>query len=92
MRPCLPAMLAALAVIACACSQTDPAPRLRVEVTPITLPAVAREACAIPRQLPDRDLSSREVVTNWGADRAALRNCETRRAAAVAAVDAGEMP
>ncbi|TAA54887.1 hypothetical protein EXZ48_26040 [Shinella sp. JR1-6] len=83
-------MLAASAVIASACSPTEPAPLVRVEQRPVVLPEVARQPCANPRALPDRDLSSREVATNWGADRAALTTCETRRAAAVAAVDASE--
>lgn len=86
-------MIVALAVIVSACSQTSPEPTVRVEMQRPVLPDAARQACADPRQLPDRDLSSREVATNWGADRAALRICETRRAAAVAAVDtAGEIP
>ena len=83
-------MLAASAVIASACSHTEPAPMVRLEARPVVLPEAARQPCERPRQLADRDLTSREVVTNWGADRAALATCEARRAAAVAAVDAGE--
>jgi hypothetical protein len=33
--------------------------------------------------LPGRALSQAEVTTFWGRDRAALRTCEQRRAAAV---------
>lgn len=81
------AMLAASAAIASACSPTDPKPVIRTEVITLTVPDSARQPCAEPRPLPDRDLTAREVTTNWSADRAGLRNCETRRAAAVAAVD-----
>lgn len=63
---------------------------VRLETRPVVLPEAARQPCADPRKLPDRDLTSREVATNWGADRAALATCETRRAAAVAAVDVSE--
>lgn len=63
---------------------------MRIERPAIVLPEAAKRACAKPVMLPDTDLSSGEVVTKWGADRAALVTCEQRRAAAVAAVDAGE--
>lgn len=52
-----------------------------------TLPLAARQPCADPVPLPDRDLSEGEATNLWGKDRAALRACEPRRAAAVAAVD-----
>jgi len=55
-------------------------------VQAVVLPDVALKACDRPRPVPDRDLTAGEVHTNWGADRAALIICETRRAAAVAAV------
>ncbi|AJY46493.1 hypothetical protein TM49_13690 [Martelella endophytica] len=52
------------------------------------LPAEARRPCAKPSTLPAKGgLSQAEVVSLWGADRSALNVCETRRAAAVAAVD-----
>lgn len=86
-------MLAASAAIASACSPTEPKPVIRTELVTVALPDSARQPCARPAALPDRDLTSREVTTKWGADRAALVTCETRRAAAVAAVDAaGEAP
>jgi len=85
-------MLAASAVIASACSPVDPKPVIRVVEKTVTVPASARQACARPTTLPDRDMTSGEVTVKWGADRAALATCETRRAAAVAAVDAGESP
>lgn len=83
-------MLAASAAIASACSPSEPKPIVRVEQRKAVLPDAARQTCPRPRNLPDRDLTSREVTSNWGADRAALITCETRRAAAVAAVDAME--
>lgn len=51
------------------------------------LPAAARQRCDAPVATPDRDLNEREVASLWSRDRLALRACETRRAAAVAAVD-----
>lgn len=84
------AMLAASAAIASACSPTDPMPIIRVVEKKATIPDSARQKCAQPVALPDRDMTSGEVTVKWGADRAALSICETRRAAAVAAVDVGE--
>jgi hypothetical protein len=52
------------------------------------LPASARAPCDKPALLPDRDLTQREATSYWARDRTALKTCETRRAAAVAAVDA----
>ncbi len=37
--------------------------------------------------LPDRDLTEAEATGSWGRDRANLRQCESRRAAAIAAID-----
>ncbi|CAH0339591.1 hypothetical protein [Rhizobium sp. CECT 9324] len=47
------------------------------------LPAEAKKPCPDPVVLPDRDLTEAEIATNWGADRTALRVCETRRSASV---------
>jgi len=47
------------------------------------VPALAKEKCASPVVLPDRDLSDKETASKWAADRTALRMCEARRAAAV---------
>jgi hypothetical protein len=63
---------------------------VKVEFIKPVLPPAARAACADPVALPDRDMSASEVTTSWGRDRASLRICETRRAAAVAAVDGVE--
>ncbi|WP_205909016.1 hypothetical protein [Metarhizobium album] len=52
------------------------------------IPPEARKACDRPVVLPDRNLTSQETAGNWNKDRTALVACETRRAAAVAAVDA----
>lgn len=82
------AMLAAFAAIASACSRAELKPVIRTEISPVVLPEAARRPCARPAALPDRDMTSGEVTVTWGADRAALVVCETRRAAAVAAVDA----
>lgn len=54
---------------------------------PVVLPDAAKAACAKPVALPDRDLSDREAGSYWSRDRAALRTCEQRRAAAVAAAE-----
>jgi hypothetical protein len=53
-------------------------------VTP-AVPAASRVPCRAPVVLPDRDLTAGETITLWGRDRAELRICETRRAAAVMA-------
>jgi hypothetical protein len=77
----------ALAVIASACSTIKPVPTVRTVIVRPTVPAAARQPCAAPVRLPDRDLSAIEVTTNWGRDRAALKQCEARRAAAVRAIE-----
>ncbi len=51
------------------------------------IPAEARQPCAAPVLLPDRAITQRETVSLWARDRAALRACEGKRAAAVVAVD-----
>lgn len=86
MRPFLVAKLAALTVIVSGCSHADPT--IRTELLRPTLPASARTRCDPPSPQPDRDLSAREVSSGWNQDRTALKKCETRRAAAVNAVDA----
>ena len=50
------------------------------------IPAAARVPCPPPSSLPDRSLSEAEATGLWGRDRANLRSCEVRRAAAVEAV------
>ncbi len=81
-------MLAALAVIASACSHTDdkPAPPVVVKYVKSDVPPSSRIPCPVT-PLPDRTLSAQEVTTSWGADRAAILVCDARRAAAVAAMD-----
>jgi hypothetical protein len=73
-----------LAVIVSGCSTAD-SPILRTALVERELPAVAIVPCAAPVPLPDRRLGERETADLWGRDRTALRTCETRRAAAVAA-------
>jgi hypothetical protein len=75
--------LAALAVIVSACSPGDREPIVRTVIVTPEIPTEAKLKCADPVNLPDRDLTGAETVTLWGRDRAALRICETRRAAAV---------
>lgn len=79
------AMLAASAALASACSTADPQPRVLTRIVYPEIPAAARAPCAPPSSLPDRDLSEAEATGLWGSDRANLRVCEARRAAAVAA-------
>lgn len=74
--------------IASSCSTADaPKPVVRTVIAKPVLPAIARAACAAPVDLPDRDLTGKEVTSYWGRDRSALSECEVRRAAAVAALE-----
>jgi len=59
-----------------------------VTVVP-TISPEARKSCDKPVPVPDRDLTEKETFSGWNRDRSALVACETRRASAVAAVDAG---
>ena len=77
------AICAALTLSGCV-SSADPVVITRV-VKP-EVPEVARTACAAPIGLPDRRITAREAVTLWGRDRASLRECEAKRAAAVGAM------
>jgi hypothetical protein len=77
------AICAALTLSGCAYS-ADPVVITRV-VKP-EVPEVAREPCTAPVALPDRRITAREAVDLWGRDRAALRTCEAKRAAAVGAM------
>ncbi len=76
---------AALAAIVCACLPVEREPIVRTVIVTPEIPAEAKLKCAQPVTLPDRDLTGSETVSFWGRDRAALRICETRRAAAVGA-------
>ena len=74
----------ALAAIASACSTNPkPGPVVRTVFLKPELPAEAKIRCPAPVTLPDRDLAEQEAASLWGRDRAALRICEARRAAAV---------
>ncbi|HCJ70655.1 MAG TPA: hypothetical protein DHW67_02235 [Agrobacterium sp.] len=81
-------MLAALVVIASACSTADrtPAPAVIVRTVKPTVPPASRVPCVVG-DLPDRDMPEREVTTRWDADRTEILSCDARRAAAVAAID-----
>ncbi|WP_248312092.1 hypothetical protein [Bosea sp. BK604] len=67
-----------------ACSTPDK-PIVRTEFIRPAIPAEARQHCADPVSLPDRALKAQEVTSLWSRDRAGLRICEQRRAAAVSA-------
>lgn len=82
-------IVAGWTLIASACSTAPVDPVVKTELIRPVLPSRARQACAAPMSLPERALSAAETVGLWGSDRAALRTCESRRAAAVAAVEAG---
>ncbi|MGO4735965.1 hypothetical protein AB4099_05440 [Bosea sp. 2KB_26] len=60
---------------------------MKVEFARPVLPASARQRCADPVAIPDRDITQAELVPLWNRDRSNLVACEPRRAAAVAAVD-----
>lgn len=76
----------ALAAIASSCSSSVPAkPVVRTVVIKPALPAEAMKPCALPIELPARDITEKEVTSYWGRDRAALVECEARRMAAVSA-------
>jgi hypothetical protein len=82
------AIVLASGAIASGCSTAvDRAPVVKTEFIRPAVPAIARRACDDPVLLPDRDLTEAETTSLWGRDRSALRQCEPRRAAAVAAVD-----
>lgn len=81
------ATVAGWSAIASACSTAPDKPTVKVEFLRPELPASSRQPCADPVRLPARDLTAAEVTTSWGRDRAGLRICEARRAAAVAAVE-----
>ncbi len=87
------AIVLASGAIASGCSTTpdEPKPTVKTEFIRPAVPAIARQRCAEPVALPDRDATESEVTSEWLRDRSALRQCETRRAAAVAAID-GTMP
>lgn len=80
-------IVGASAAAVCGCS-TKPAdaPTVLLKMANPTVPATAAQPCDQPAGLPDRDLTERETATYWNRDRAALRDCEGRRAAAVEAI------
>lgn len=78
---------AALMLAVCACSTApERAPEIRTVLVNRPVPEAAKRPCKAPSRLPDRALTSGEVTTHWGADRAALVECEARRKAAVEGV------
>lgn len=79
-------MLAALTAIACASCQSSK-PTVKLEYVYPTVPAAARVPCAEPTQTGDKTLSASQILSYWGRDRIALRQCESRRAAAVDAAE-----
>lgn len=87
------AITAGLAAIVSACSTSADKiePTVKLEFVKPQLPASARIRCAKRARLPDRDLTESEVADALALADANLEICETRRAAAVAAVD-GAVP
>lgn len=85
-------IVAGWSAIASACSTAPVEPTVKLELVRPELPAIARQRCADPVVIPDRDIQAAEITSLWGRDRAALRICETGRAAAVAAVDGAVTP
>lgn len=83
------AIIAGLAAIASGCSTSAEKvePVVKLEFVKPQLPASARIRCARRARLPDRDLTENEVTDALALADANLEICDTRRAAAVAAVD-----
>lgn len=81
--------LAALAVIASGCSQTDrPEPVVVRQPVHIDVAPEARKSCPALSPKPIRSMSEAEVFNGWAGDRTARNICEARRAAAISAIDA----
>ena len=82
-------VVSALAVIAAGCStNSEPgAPAVLTKIIRTDVPVSARTRCPDPVTTPDRFVPEREATDLWARDRAALRTCESRRAAAVRAAD-----
>lgn len=85
------ATIAALAVTVSACSHDEPKIVVRTVTTMPAISPEARQPCAKPVAVPDRDLTEKETFTGWNKDRSALVACETRRASAIASIDAGQV-
>ncbi|GAA0600182.1 hypothetical protein GCM10008943_14230 [Paenochrobactrum glaciei] len=86
MRNYLTFSVVALIAIAQGCSTTTPSQIVRTQISQPNIPAQALKPCDDPVALPDRALSAKELTPLWGKDRAALKECEAKRAALVAAV------
>jgi len=69
-----------------ACAKPPPEIVVRTVIARPKLPGFSVRPCDPPVRLPDSDLPAEKIVPLWGADRAALKSCEARRAAAVKAV------
>ena len=82
------ASVLASGAIASGCSTAPPEPpTVKTEFVRPAVPAIARLACVGPAALPDRDATESEATSDGLAYRSALRICDIRRAAAVAAID-----
>lgn len=78
---------AALTLIVCACSVREE-PVVITRIVRPEVPAVSREPCRRPTPIPNVPrLSQRDAVSIMLRDRAALTECEAKRAAAVAAME-----
>lgn len=86
-------MMAALTLTTAGCSSVHVAkPTIKLEFLRPTIPAKSKIKCDDPVDIPSgRRIPQGEVVALWGKDRTALEICETRRRAAVDAVD-GSVP
>ncbi len=79
--------MATLAASMCAaCARFPDSDQVRTVIAQPTIPAIARTPCAAPVPPPDRKLTAGETFDLWSRDRVSLRECETKRRAAVNAI------
>jgi hypothetical protein len=85
------AAMSALPLIVSACSLTNPKPEPIVitKMVTVLLPPECRKVTPALSPKPDHDMTQEEIFNGWSADRTARNIGESRRAACVAAVDAG---
>lgn len=69
-----------------ACARSPDSDQVRTVFTHPSIPALARTPCAAPVSPPDRKLTAGETFDLWSRDRVSLRECETKRRAAVNAI------
>lgn len=86
------AVLLAFLPAASACSPTNREPIVITKLVTVTLPPECRKVTPTLSPKPDRDMTQEEIFNGWSSDRTARNIGESRRAACVAAVDAGSRP